>query len=87
MKKLITIIMILLILPFTASAQNTPCSGKKGGVSHCDGSKFVCNDGSYSKSKSTCSRHETNDNAINKTPDILDTNTSPNSENIKKKQK
>ena len=33
-----------------------PCSGKKGGVSHCDGSKFVCNDGSISASKKICSR-------------------------------
>ena len=21
-----------------------PCSGKKGGVSHCSGGKFICND-------------------------------------------
>ena len=35
---------------------NTPCSGKKGGISHCTtGGKFVCNDGSVSKSKRTCS--------------------------------
>ncbi|WP_455872106.1 hypothetical protein [Serratia proteamaculans] len=36
-------------------AKNYPCSKSKGGVSHCttDG-KFVCNDGSTSKSKSTC---------------------------------
>lgn len=37
-----------------ALAQNTPCSGKKGGVSHCSGGKFVCNDGSISGSKKTC---------------------------------
>ena len=35
-------------------AANTPCSGKKGGVSHCLGSYFVCNDGSTSQSKKTC---------------------------------
>lgn len=34
---------------------NKPCSGKKGGVSHCAGSKFVCNDGSISGSKKHCS--------------------------------
>lgn len=39
----------------SASAANQPCSGKKGGVSHCSGSKFVCNDGSTSASKKTCS--------------------------------
>jgi hypothetical protein len=33
-----------------------PCSGKKGGVSHCEGSKFVCHDGSISKSKKICKR-------------------------------
>lgn len=31
-----------------------PCSGKKGGISHCQGSKFVCNDGSISGSKKVC---------------------------------
>lgn len=36
-------------------AANTPCSGKKGGVSHCAGGKFVCNDGSISASKKVCS--------------------------------
>ncbi|XDD44724.1 hypothetical protein AB3N58_17425 (plasmid) [Leptospira sp. WS60.C2] len=36
-------------------AANKPCSGKKGGVSHCtsDG-RFVCNDGSISSSKKKC---------------------------------
>ncbi|WP_446699030.1 YdcA family protein [Acinetobacter gerneri] len=33
-----------------------PCSGSKGGISHCQGSKFVCNDGSISASKKVCSR-------------------------------
>lgn len=37
-----------------AWARNTPCSGKKGGVSHYAGGKFVCNDGSISASKKTC---------------------------------
>ncbi|MHA4829665.1 YdcA family protein [Enterobacter hormaechei] len=39
-------------------ARNYPCSGKKGGVSHCtsDG-KFVCNDGTISKSKRICSKN------------------------------
>lgn len=32
-----------------------PCSGKKGGISHCSGSKFVCKDGTISKSTKTCS--------------------------------
>jgi hypothetical protein len=36
-------------------ASNTPCSGGKGGVSHCAGATFVCNDGSVSRSKKVCS--------------------------------
>ncbi len=37
-----------------AAAANTPCSGRKGGVSHCQGAAFVCNDGSVSASKRSC---------------------------------
>ncbi|WP_421567604.1 hypothetical protein [Stenotrophomonas sp. PD6] len=36
-------------------AGNTPCSGAKGGISHCAGGSFVCNDGSISASKKICS--------------------------------
>jgi len=36
-------------------AANTPCSGRKGGISHCQGATFVCNDGSVSASKKNCS--------------------------------
>jgi hypothetical protein len=32
-----------------------PCSGKKGGISHCESSRYVCNDGSKSNSKKHCS--------------------------------
>lgn len=47
-----------LFLPIISYAKNYPCSGKKGGVSHCspDG-KFVCNDGTKSKSKKICSNN------------------------------
>ncbi len=34
-----------------AVAANYPCSGSKGGISHCNGATFVCNDGSISGSK------------------------------------
>ncbi|WP_435371000.1 hypothetical protein [Escherichia coli] len=38
-----------------ADAGRKPCSGSKGGISHCTaGGKFVCNDGSISASKKTC---------------------------------
>jgi len=58
MKKIIIIFTMTLIFQapsFARGGGNTPCSGKKGGVSHCDGTRFVCNDGSYSKSKKICS--------------------------------
>jgi hypothetical protein len=46
----------LLVVSQAASARGRePCSGKKGGVSHCSGAKFVCKDGSLSKSKRSCS--------------------------------
>lgn len=46
---------LLLLTCFSAHAANYPCSGKKGGVSHCAGDTFVCNDGSVSGSKRSCS--------------------------------
>ncbi|MBW3030996.1 hypothetical protein JGX51_19980 [Acinetobacter baumannii] len=54
------ILSLLLVLSSLSVAEagrgRQPCSGKKGGVSHCDGSKFVCNDGSISASKKICSK-------------------------------
>ncbi len=54
------ILSLLLVLSSLSVAEagrgRQPCSGKKGGVSHCDGSKFVCNDGSISASKKICFR-------------------------------
>ncbi|WP_301445391.1 hypothetical protein [Comamonas sp.] len=38
-------------------AANTPCSGRKGGISGCDGDLFLCNDGSISGSKKSCSAY------------------------------
>lgn len=39
-----------------AEAKNYPCSKGKGGVSHCSsGGKFVCKDGTISRSKQKCS--------------------------------
>ncbi|WP_079374925.1 hypothetical protein [Acinetobacter baumannii] len=54
------ILSLLLVLSSLSVAEagrgRQPCSGKKGGGSHCNGSKFVCNDGSISASKKICSR-------------------------------
>lgn len=39
----------------TASySANKPCSGKKGGISHCMGQFFICRDGTTSQSKKDC---------------------------------
>lgn len=73
MKKLLFAFMVVLIFPFAAMAQNTPCSGKKGGISHCDGSKFVCNDGSYSRSKKNCSsEYSGTDSANSEISNVVD---------------
>lgn len=48
------ILLTLLLLPLS-SWSASPCSGKKAGISHCNGSQFVCNDGSTSNSKKDCS--------------------------------
>ncbi|RYE58308.1 MAG: hypothetical protein EOP20_06235 [Hyphomicrobiales bacterium] len=45
----------VLLLATQAALANYPCSGSKGGVAHCAGSNFVCNDGSISGSKKICS--------------------------------
>lgn len=49
------ILIMLLVISSSAMARNKPCSGKKGGVSHCQGKLFICNDGSVSQSKRSCS--------------------------------
>lgn len=58
MKKisLFLMISILFTLQVEAARGRQPCSGSKGGIAHCtsDG-RFVCNDGSLSKSKRFCS--------------------------------
>ncbi|HDX7391528.1 TPA: hypothetical protein RPO82_004582, partial [Escherichia coli] len=58
MKKIICFLFVGLLLSVQADAARgrKPCSGAKGGISHCtsDG-RFVCNDGSLSQSKRFCS--------------------------------
>lgn len=44
----------VLLLPIASNAANAPCSGSKGGIASCDGAKFVCIDGSVSKSVKDC---------------------------------
>ena len=55
MKKLALILVMGALVSFYADAGRKPCSGSKGGISHCTaGGKFFCNDGSISASKKTC---------------------------------
>ena len=58
MKKIICFLFVGLLFSVQADAARgrKPCSGAKGGISHCtsDG-RFVCNDGSLSQSKRFCS--------------------------------
>ncbi|MEQ9721265.1 hypothetical protein ABQG65_08720 [Yersinia alsatica] len=63
MIKLLSILIVALTLTAEADASRgrKPCSGSKGGVSHCtsDG-RFLCNDGTISKSKKICSSGRSN---------------------------
>ncbi len=65
MRKIIWSIVFLVVCGLGSTsaslAANTPCSGKKGGVAYCRGGKFVCNDGSTSASKKTCSGSSASD--------------------------
>jgi len=58
----LALICMLLLTSADPSAQrryfgkrNTPCSGKKGGISHCNKqNKFICQNGTVSQSKRIC---------------------------------
>lgn len=52
----IGVLLLIVVVNSTAAfAANTPCSGSKGGIAGCRGQTFVCNDGSVSGSKRSCS--------------------------------
>lgn len=40
-----------------AEARNTPCSQGKGGIKACQGTKYLCNNGTISASKYPCTGH------------------------------
>jgi len=44
----------ILLYATSLQAANTPCSGRKGGIAGCRGDTFICNDGSVSASKKSC---------------------------------
>lgn len=63
MKKMMLLVFLGMFLVAHADAGRgrLPCSGSKGGISHCstDG-RFICNDGSLSQSKKICSGYGAN---------------------------
>ena len=60
MKKLISTVLIasafFMVANMADARGRQPCSGSKGGVSHCSGGKFICNAGSVSRSQKICRR-------------------------------
>ncbi|MFG1364631.1 YdcA family protein [Xanthobacter versatilis] len=54
----VLVLILLSLAAYPAFATNTPCSGKKGGISHCRGAMFVCIDDSTSASKQDCRTYE-----------------------------
>lgn len=48
---------VAMTLAVPAGAANTPCSGSKGGITACRGDTFLCNDGSVSGSKKSCTAY------------------------------
>ncbi|WP_295965799.1 hypothetical protein [uncultured Bartonella sp.] len=75
---------LLLFIFFTASfpelaSANTPCSGRKGGISHCVGRTFICNDGSTSASTKDCSAYigggATNRQSLESSPSLMEPST------------
>ncbi|WP_082477249.1 hypothetical protein [Rhizobium sp. Leaf371] len=49
-----TIVLVCLVAGPASAAGNTPCSGRKGGIDHCQGERFICRDGSISASETSC---------------------------------
>ena len=52
--RIIFLAIVGIIIYQPAVAENTPCSQSKGGINHCDGSYFICNDEDFSHSKKDC---------------------------------
>ena len=69
------LLLALFILPLSTIAGGKPCSGKKGGISHCEGSQFVCNNGSISKSNKDCSSYISGNTTQKTVPESIETTT------------
>ena len=71
MKNMLLVITLGLLIVSQAEAARgrKPCSGAKGGISHCTSSgKFVCNDGSLSRSQKICSGYGGGDDTVEQHP-------------------
>ena len=71
MKNMLLVITLGLLIVSQAEAARgrKPCSGAKGGISHCTSSgKFVCNDGSLSRSQKICSGYGGEDDTVEQHP-------------------
>ncbi|MEQ4675289.1 hypothetical protein ABN063_12045 [Providencia vermicola] len=58
---LIAVSVMMVSVVNTANARNYPCSGSKGGIDRCEDGKFICNDGSTSRSEQVCTIELKND--------------------------
>ena len=60
MKRILATLLTLcsfILIAYHAMAANYPCSGKKGGVVKCTTEgKYLCKNGTVSKSKTTCDK-------------------------------
>ena len=57
MKQVVCALSLFMLVSLSTDAMargNRICSGSKGGISHCQGGKYVCNDGSISGTKQIC---------------------------------
>jgi hypothetical protein len=54
---LMAVLGVLWLSTAVVQAANLPCSGRKGGIAGCQGDTFLCNDGSVSASKKSCSAY------------------------------
>lgn len=54
--KLAYLLLLSLLIFGTSSQANgrQPCDRGAGGISHCSGGKFICNNGTVSRSKKVC---------------------------------
>ena len=71
------LLLFALLLPLISVAGGKPCSGKKGGISHCEGSQFVCNNGSISKSSKDCSSYINGNTTQKAAPESIEPITAP----------